>query len=136
MSVDVLVTDTHPLIWYLAGNTSHLTVKVRSVFDRAVAGEAAIYVPTVVLWELSLLLKAGKVRLTVALDDYVSERFFARAIHLVDLLPEDVLRAHALAFSSDPFDTMIVAVAQRLECPLITRDSVIHGTAPCPLFWD
>ena len=131
----VLVTDTHPLVWYLAAQSGKLAPAVRQAFDDAVAGDRAIWIPTVVLWEISLLVKLDKIRLTVPLEEYLEQRFFARGLHTTDLLPEDIVRSHNLRFTSDPWDTMIVAVALRLDCPLITKDAVIHGEGPCPIFW-
>src|SRR5437870_2048587 len=115
-----LVTDTHPLVWYVNDDTARkLPRKVKKAFDGAVEGRIAIWVPIVVLWELSLLEKAGKIRITMPLEEFVAGNFFAKAMHLLDLVPQDVLRAHELNFSRDPFDVMIVAMAQRMSCPLI-----------------
>lgn len=136
MKPTVLVTDTHPLMWYATAKFGKLSRRVRSAFDEAVEGNIAIWVPTAVLWEMSLLIKAGKVRSAVALDDYVAEHFFARAIHLLDMVPEDVVRAHSLNFSPDPWDSIIVATALRMGCALITTDAVIHDCRPCEVYWD
>ena len=88
------------------------------------------------LWELSLLIKAGTVRPSVTLEEYVQERFFAKALSVLDLETEDILRSRSLSFSKDPFDVLIVAMALRIECSLITADSKIHAQKPCDLFWD
>lgn len=130
-----LVTDTHPLVWYIEGS-KRLPKKVRQAFDDAVEGKSAIWVPIIALWELSLLEKAGKIRIMVSLDELVSTSFFSKAIHLLDLMPQDIIEAHSLNFSKDPFDTIIVAMARRMNCPLITGDTVIHAESPCNLFWD
>ena len=83
-----------------------------------------------------MLIKAGTVRPAVTLDDYVQEHFFAKAISVLDIETEDILRSHSLFFSRDPFDVMIVAMALRVGCPLITADGLIHEQKPCDLFWD
>lgn len=131
----MFVTDTHPFVWYLSAQKNKLTPAVHQVFEDAVAGERVVWVPTVVLWELSLLVKSDKVRLACSLDELVRNRFFARALHIAELMADDVIHAHNLNFTSDPWDTMIVATALRLDCPLITKDAVIHREAPCPIFW-
>lgn len=136
MKPPVLVTDTHPLVWYITAQFSKLPKKVRKAFDDAVEGRCAIFVPAVVLWELSLLIKAGTVRPLVTLEEYVQEHFFAKAISILDLETEDVLRSHGLGFSRDPFDVLIAAMALRIDCPLITADAIIHERKPCDLFWD
>lgn len=136
MTPALLVTDTHPLIWYGGRQFSKLPVKVRQAFDYAVDGRTVIFIPWVVMWEVSLAIKAGKVRAHISLDEYIREKFFAKAISILDMEPEDIIQAHALNFTSDPFDTMIVATALRINCPLITADRVIHEKSPCELFWD
>jgi len=132
----LLVTDTHPLVWYITAQFSKLPNKVKRVFDGAVAGKCAVFIPAVVLWELSLLIKAGTVRPSVSLEDYVREHFFAKAISVLDLETEDILCSHNLGFSRDPFDVLIVSMTLRVDCPLITADGVIHDQKPCDLFWD
>lgn len=136
MSPSLLITDTHPLVWYLTAQFTRLPAKVKNAFDFAIDGKCAIFIPAVVLWELSLLMKAGKIRTEVSLEEYVQERFFARAISILNLETEDILLSQSLNFSRDPYDVLIVANALRLDCPLITGDTVIHKTRPCELFWD
>jgi|688.fasta_scaffold161425_3 PIN domain nuclease of toxin-antitoxin system len=132
----LLVTDTHPLVWYITAKFERLPAKIKQAFDDAVDGKCAIFIPAVVLWELSLLIKAGSVRTSVTLEEYVQEHFFAKAVSILDVQTEDILLSHDLAFSRDPFDVLIVAMTLRLECPLITADSVIHKHKPCDVFWD
>lgn len=128
------ITDTHPLVWYFIGSRK-LPRKIERIFDQALAGELGIWVPIVALWEASLLEKSGKIRFVKSLDVFVAD-IFAQSIKMLDLLPQDILSAHALNFSKDPFDTLIVAMAQRIDCPLITGDTLIHAQQPCQLFWD
>ena len=135
MTATLLITDTHPLVWYLTGQLKKLPKKVKQAFDDAVDGKCAIFIPSVVLWELSMLIKAGIVQPSVTLEEYVRERFFAKAISILDVTAEDILISHRLSLHTDPFDVLIVAMALRMDCPLITADSVIHKTTPCDLFW-
>lgn len=135
-SSSLLVTDTHPLVWYITAQFHKLPAKVKQAFDDAIDGRCAIFIPPIVLWELSLLIKAGTVRSSLTLEEYVQERFFAKALSVLDLETEDILRSHSLSFSKDPFDVLIVAMALRTECPLITADAIIHDQKPCQLFWD
>jgi PIN domain nuclease of toxin-antitoxin system len=136
MTASLLVTDTHPLIWYMTDHLEKLPKKVVKAFDRAVAGEIVIFVPMVALWELSMAVKSGKLRLAITLDKYVKAKFFAKSISILPIEAEDVLSAHGLRFTKDPFDTIIVATALRMDAPLITGDSLIHKELPCQLFWD
>jgi PIN domain nuclease of toxin-antitoxin system len=132
----LLVTDTHPLIYYMTAQFRRLPAKIKRAFDEAVDGRTAIYIPAVALWELSQQVKRGRVRLSANLDEYVKQNFFARAISVLDIETEDILQSHSLRFARDPYDILIVAMAQRIGCPLITGDRQIHEAKPCPLFWD
>ncbi len=132
----LLVTDTHPLVYYITAQFNKLPKKVRRAFDDSVEGRVAIFIPAIVLWEISLLIKAGTVQPSFTLETYVQERFFAKAISILDLETDDILKSHQLNFSRDPFDTLIVAMALRIECPLITGDGMIHKKQPCEVFWD
>lgn len=131
----LLVTDTHPLVWYMTAQFKKLPDKVKQAFDDAVEGRCAIFIPAVVLWELSLLIKAGIVCPSVTLEEYVREHFFAKAISILDIETEDILLSHNLEFSRDPFDVLIIAMSLRANCPLITADQVIHDKKPCELVW-
>ena len=135
MTARLFVSDTHPLVWFITGQLNRLPKKVKTAFDEAVEGKSAIFIPAVVFWELSLLIKAGRVRPSVPLDEYFHERFFAKAISILPIETEDILLSHKLMFGSDPFDTLIVATALRVDCPLITGDKVIHREKPCEIFW-
>lgn len=136
MTPRLLVADTHPFVWYITAQFNKLPKKVKKAFDYAVEGRCAIFIPVIVLWELSILIKTGIIRPSVTIEEYVHEHFFAKAISVLDLETEDVLRSHGLAFSRDPFDVLIVAMTLRADCPLVTADGVIHDQKPCELFWD
>ncbi|MEW6282764.1 MAG: type II toxin-antitoxin system VapC family toxin [Candidatus Eremiobacterota bacterium] len=130
------MTDTHPLIWFLGNARTRLSRKARRAFEAGVAGDLAIWIPAVVLWEISILLRAGKIELDVPLEILVAERFYARAWHVAEMTEEEVIRSHALGFTRDPWDAMIVATALRLDLALITKDEAIQAARPCELFWD
>ncbi len=130
-----LVSDTHPLVSYATGKYAKLSKRVKAAFDDAVNGSSVIYVPMPVLWEISLLVKANQIKLRWPLEDYVTDRFYAKAIIPVHMEEPDVIIAHGLNFTKDPFDTMIVAMALRIGFPLITNDSHIHKAEPCDIFW-
>lgn len=131
----LLVTDTHPLVWYMTGQFKKLPNKVKQAFDAAAIGRSSIFIPAVVLWEVSLLIKSGTINSSYTLEEYVQNRFFSKAISILDLQTEDILLSHTLDFSQDPFDVLIVAMAMRADCPLITGDGIIHDTEPCEIFW-
>jgi PIN domain nuclease of toxin-antitoxin system len=51
------------------------------------------------------------------------------------LTPAQVFAADELRFNRDPFDALIVAAAQLLELPLITRDDDIVASGVVRVIW-
>jgi len=131
------ITDTHPFIWYMSKQFSKLPAKVNKIFHAAKQGGGGhIWVPQIVLWELSgLIKKTSRITVRISLQELVRENFYAKSISVIDLDTEDVLHAHNMAFISDPFDALIMAVALRLKVPLITGDQKIHDSKQCEIFW-
>ena len=70
--MSVYVTDTHPLIYYFTQTHSKLSRRTLRTFEQAERGEAFIYVPAVVLWEVSILEKNGEIRLNEPYEDWAS----------------------------------------------------------------
>jgi PIN domain nuclease of toxin-antitoxin system len=64
------VTDTHPLLWY--GEARHAKLsKALCVFRDAEARRALIFVPAVVFWEVSLLIRIGRIELSQPFSEWV-----------------------------------------------------------------
>ncbi len=137
MSEKFLVTDTHPLIWYLANKETKLPKHVLAAFISAQEGSGThIWVPSVVAWELSeLMRKTDRIKLAAPFEELIKENFYFRSMTLTELLPDDLAIGHSLNFNRDPFDRLIVATALRLELPLMTADGDITDAKPCEIFW-
>jgi PIN domain nuclease of toxin-antitoxin system len=132
-----LVTDTHPLIWYMAKQDAKLPRKVFAAFKSAQEGTGThIWVPVAVVLEISQLMRRTRRVIALgSLEELLRENFYFRSIIITDFETEDLLGAHSLNFSKDPFDSLIVATAQRLELPLMTADEEIINSNSCKVFW-
>lgn len=131
----MFVTDTHPLIWYISKHTK-LPKKAKAVFDEAVAGKTVIYVPTVVLWEISLLLKSGdELKLGSDYPTFIQKLFTPDTFIEKKFNSEIVKISHDLTFNDDPFDQAIVATALHMDLKLISGDGDIHDHKPCDIYW-
>jgi PIN domain nuclease of toxin-antitoxin system len=137
MSNSFLVTDTHPLIWYLAKHDKKLPKRVFAAFKSAQDGTGVhIRVPAAVAWEISLLMrKTNRITTPASFEELIAEDFFFKSMTVTDLTAEDLVIAHSLTFNRDPFDSLIVATARRLELPLITADEQITESNACGIFW-
>ena len=131
--LDAAVTDTHPLLYHAAGRG--LGPKAAAIFTAAEGRQAQIYVPMAVIWEVTLLARAGKINLRRTTRVFFTDLFTNPAYQPFDLTTEQVFAADELRFNRDPFDTLIVAAANALELPLITRDSDISSSNTVKVLW-
>lgn len=137
MSDKSFITDTHPLVCYLANKDNKLPKHVLAAFKSAEEGSGCyIWVPSVVAWELSeLIRKTDRIRLEVQFEDLIKENFYFKSLAITDLLPDDLAIGHSLNFNRDLFDRLIVATAIRLGVHLMTVDQDITEAKPCEIFW-
>ena len=87
--------------------------------------------PAAVLWEITLLARAGKVNLRRTTRAFFVDLF----TNPHDLTRDQVFEADELRFNWDPFDALIVAAANDLQLPLITRDSEIAASGTVSVIW-
>jgi len=131
--IEAAVTDTHALLYHAAGRG--LGPKAAAVFQAAEARRAVIYVPIAVIWEVTLLARAGKINLRRTPRVFFVDLFTNVAYQPYDLTREQVFEADELRFTRDPFDGLIVAAARALELPLLTRDTVIVASKAVKVMW-
>ena len=131
--IEAAVTDTHALLYHAAGRG--LGPKAAAVFQAAEARRAVIYVPIAVIWEVTLLARAGKINLRRTPRVFFVDLFTSVAYQPYDLTREQVFEADELRFTRDPFDGLIVAAARALELPLLTRDTVIVASKAVKVMW-
>lgn len=127
------VTDTHPLLLHAAGGS--LGRRAAACFASCETREAIVYVPTVVLWETSLLVRAGRVRLGRPLRAFADDLFSNPAYQLYELDLEQVCLADESRPNTDPFDALVCAAARALGLPLITRDRNISAWPGVHTVW-
>ena len=70
--MSLYVTDTHPLVWYLSGQRRKLSKKALRIFQDATDQLALVYVPIVVVWEVAILLKAGRIQFRETFEQWTS----------------------------------------------------------------
>ena len=132
--VDAAVADTHALVMHF-GARSALGAKAAAHFRAAENGTALVYVPVAVVWEVALLARAGRVNLRRSPAAFFSELFLNPSYQPFDLSLEQVFAADAARFNRDPFDALIVAAAQVLGLPLMTRDTDIVASKMVKVIW-
>ena len=128
------VTDTHALLYH-AGASRRMGKRAAALFARAEAREAIVYVPAAVIWEVTLLARAGRFNLRRPPRTFFEDLFSNPAYQPFDLTAAQVFDADGLRINRDPFDALICAAARELSLPLITRDSDIEQSGAVRVLW-
>lgn len=131
------VADTHALVWHLFAE-SRLGKKALAVLTDAVAGNAKIYIPAVVIAEMIMVVEKRRIS-GITMSQLEIELELMRSsinFEFLPLFPETVIQSHTLTAIPDIFDRLIVAEALRLGFPLLTGDSVIHASGLVTAIWD
>jgi PIN domain nuclease of toxin-antitoxin system len=128
------VADTHAILFHAAGGRG-LGPKAAAMFDRCERQQAVIYVPAIVIWEVSLLARVSRVNLRRTVRGFFDDLFSNPSYQPVDMTAEQIYMADELRFSRDPFDLLICAATRALELPLLTRDADIRAARVVPVVW-
>lgn len=131
---EAAVTDTHALIFHAAG-TGKLGPRAAAFFDRCERRAAILYVPTIVIWECSLLARVSRINLRRTVRAFFDDLFSNPAYQPIDITPQQIYLADELRFNRDPFDALICATARTIDLPLITRDADIRGSGVVKVIW-
>lgn len=131
----MIVLDTHAWVWWVA-SPEQLSEAARERIGLEVA-EGGIHVSAISCWEVSLLVRKGRLALSLDVADWIAK---TEALPFVRFLPIDnriALRSNSLAgdFHDDPADRLIVATALILGAPLITRDTRILAYPHVQALW-
>ena len=128
------VADTHAILFHAAGGRG-LGTKAAAMFERCERQQAIIYVPAIVMWEVSLLARVSRVNLRRTVRGFFDDLFSNPSYQPLDVTPETVFLADELRFTRDPFDALICASAQTIGLPLITRDAEIRSSGSVTVIW-
>ena len=122
----MIVLDTSALLYWTL-DPAELTLNA----EKAIANADKVVVSSISVWEIALKVKHGKLILPLTMVDYIGR---LNRLAELEILPVDVqtwLDNVELDWDHrDPADRTIVALATRLECPLISSDIIITGYYP------
>ena len=135
MSASLAVADTHALIWYAQGRVNRLGSAARRFFERCDAGQAVVYLPMLVLVELSEAVRTGRVSLDRPFITWVTQLLATGRFFAVDLSWEILRHAEELYAIPERGDRLIAATAVHMRLPLVTRDPEIGDAAGVNVIW-
>ena len=128
------VTDTHALVYFADQKLTRLGKNARRIFQKAEDNESLIYVPAVVLWEVSQLLAKRSLKMMMTFEQWCHGLDTSVGFSIAPLEWQDVNEARRFRFK-DPFDCLIAGTAARLGMPLITKDTQISESGIIETVW-
>lgn len=120
----MIVLDTHIWVWWIHGDSSLSPSTAKFIESNE---ETGIVVSVISCWEVSKLVAAGRIQLSVPVSEWFGLALAYPGIRLIDLSPEICVESTQLPgeFHRDPADQIIVATARKLDAPLVTVDRKI-----------
>lgn len=124
-TADRVLLDTHVLLWWKA-DPARLSATARGALDRA----ATILISPISCWEIGMLIEKGRVKLDRPTRVWIADVLAAARFELAELTASTAVAAAELVdLHGDPADRFIVATAETLHSPLVTKDRLIHEYA-------
>jgi PIN domain nuclease of toxin-antitoxin system len=121
-----MLLDTHAWLWWVSAPERLGTAARDAVTAARASGE--LLVSAISAWEAAMLLRKGRLELTMPIGDLVAhcERFDAMRFVPVDA--RIAVAATALEpLHGDPADRLIVATARALGASVVTKDARLHA---------
>jgi PIN domain nuclease of toxin-antitoxin system len=121
----VIILDTHVWVWWVDGGVQLPPDYLALIQMEAVNG---LGVCAISCWEVAKLVELGRLRLAIAVDQWLALAIQPPVL-LLPLSPEVAVGSTQLpgSFHRDPADQMIVATARRYDCPLVTLDGRLRA---------
>ena len=124
MEADVILLDTHVVVWLLAGRTDRLSVGVSDLIERN-----RVAISPIVELELSYLYEIGRI---AAPAPVIIGQLAARIGLAIDDVPYGRIcnTAAGLTWTRVPFDRLQAAHAVYRDVPLVTKDADLLANLP------
>jgi PIN domain nuclease of toxin-antitoxin system len=131
----VILLDTHTWVWW-ANDSAELSGPARRQTEAALQ-EDRLLVSSISVWELALLVERGRLRLAIAVDEWVARAERIPGLRFVPVNNAIALRSRQLPgrFHKDPADRIIVATALSHGAAIVSRDDRIRGYEHVRTVW-
>jgi len=132
----MIILDTHAWIWFLS-NPEELSPIAKEKIESA-AEKQAVYVSAISVWELAMLVKKDRLRLTISLEEWVLIAERLAFLHYVPIDNTIAIQSVNLPgnLHNDPADRIIIATAIQLRAPVMSKDRRIRDYPHVASFWD
>lgn len=130
----MILLDTHAWIWHI-GQRASLSEAARRRIDQEETAESLL-ISAISVWELFLLVKRGRLDLSVRPATYLTVTHRDPLFHIVPVDETVARRSVELAdIHADPADRMILATAVELGVPVVSKDSRFHDYQAAEVIW-
>jgi PIN domain nuclease of toxin-antitoxin system len=132
---EVIVLDTHVLIWWVDG-TGELSRTAASMIKRAQA-DGGIMISSITAWEIAMLVDRARLTLTMDVPTWLSTVNRVPGLRFIPIDNQIAIGSVNLPgeFHQDPADRLIVATARRFGAPLVTQDRRIRSDPHLKTVW-
>jgi PIN domain nuclease of toxin-antitoxin system len=131
----MIVLDTHAWIWFTS-NPESLSQKAKEVVEAAVK-EKNMLVSSISAWEVALLVKKGRLKLTMDVNDWIANSENLPFIHFIPVTNAIAVKSVNLPppHQPDPADRIIIATALSTGSPIVTKDKKISDYSHVKTIW-
>ena len=120
--MNVLI-DSHVVLWWFS-RSRQLSRPARAVLEDP---QTRVYVSAAAAWELAIKVNFGKLAARSLVED-LPQLLFEEGFRRLAISMDHALRAGMLPrHHNDPFDRMLVAQSQALNCPIVSSDTVFDS---------
>jgi len=131
----LIVLDTHAWVWWVA-NPEQLSPSARQRIDNE-AEKAPIFVSSISAWEVALLVRKGRLELTMDVKDWIAKSESLPALRFIPVDNRIAVLSNDLPgeLHEDPADRIITATTLTLGATLVTRDQKLQDYPHLETFW-
>lgn len=117
-----VLLDTHAFLWWNAGD-DRLSDEAKAIITD---GRTEVLVSVASIWEVATKVAKGRLIIPDEVGRYVADRLDRNHWSSLPIDVDHVVRAATLPrIHLDPFDRMLVAQAQLVGVPILTKDAVL-----------
>jgi len=131
----LIVLDTHAWVWWIA-SPERLSPSAKQRIDDE-AEKTPILISSISAWEVALLVKKGRLELTMDVEEWIARSESLPALRFVPVDNRIAILSNHLPgdLHEDPADRIITATALTLGATLVTRDRKLQDYPHLETFW-
>jgi PIN domain nuclease of toxin-antitoxin system len=131
----MIILDTHAWIWFIS-NPENLSKRAKKAVKAAV-NDKSILISSISAWELALLVRKKRLKLTIEVTDWIAKSESLPFIQFVPVTNSIAVKSVnlPLPLHPDPADRIIIATALSVGASLVTKDEKLLGYSPVKTIW-